>query len=174
MNIDKSDILITSKYGSHLPILGTIFSNCEIKNVFEFGCGLFSTFFFLKYANKVESVEMQNESWYETVSNKFKNEKLNISLMLGETKGIQYFNSLNERFDIVFVDGINREECVNSAFNKTDIIVRHDCSHRYMRTGFKNIRLPNKWKYVHITKYNKPFTCVLTNKNDLINVLEKL
>ena len=51
MNIDAEDIIITSKYGSHLPILGTIFSNCNISSVFEFGCGLFSTAFFLKYAN---------------------------------------------------------------------------------------------------------------------------
>jgi len=87
------------------------------KDVFEFGTGN-STVYWAKNARSVAGIE-NNESWLSYVKNqtlKFKNVKLTF-----EKNKNQYANALSKlkrKFDIIIIDGENRQECVNIAIKQ--------------------------------------------------------
>jgi hypothetical protein len=60
-------IIPKRKYASHLSTLEIIFAHSNIKDVFEYGCGRYSTKFFIDHANTVTSVEMHHEKWSNRV-----------------------------------------------------------------------------------------------------------
>lgn len=72
-----------AKHTSHLPVLELIFKYANIKNVFEYGCGSFSTKFFVDHAPSVTSVEMNKKTWYEKVKSEIISDKLNLSFISG-------------------------------------------------------------------------------------------
>lgn len=162
-----------NKYATHLPILQYIFKTVQIKTVFEYGCGLYSTRFFIDNAEKVESVEMQDEKWFQRIYNEIDSKKLTLSLMIGENDAIQYFKSLNKKYDLIFVDGIARENCIKESFHKSDIIVVHDTNRKTCRFYQKTILIPNTYKFINICKY-KPATGIYTNNYNLFDCAEKI
>ena len=162
-----------SKYSSHLPVLKLIFDFIDIKSVFEYGCGMYSTRFFVDRCDKIVSIEMQNEKWYEKVQKEIVSNKLNLYCLLGDVSGIDNFKLTNEKYDLVFVDGINREECVRNAFDRTEIIVIHDIGERrWNQVWKKSVIVPDRFNVI-VVKIATPPTTVITSNKELLCQLQK-
>lgn len=126
---------------THLPIFDSLFKKYKIKNVLEFGCGMFSTKKFVDEGCTVTSVEMQNKSWFDKVHKELPSVDLILSLGPYEWEELQF----KPRYDLIFVDGHrdSRPECLVWAKDHTDLIVAHDTEHpaygwgRADMSGFK-------------------------------------
>ena len=162
-----------NNYCTHLPILEFILSETDIKTVYEYGMGLYSTKLFVENVNQTIAVEMQDESWFgkiqtsEFIADKKDENEINLYCMIGADNAIDFFKCLEMKFDLVFVDGngSSRFTCINEAFGKCDIIVAHDTE-----TPSYNWHLVNKpleYTWLDIKKYN-PWTSVITNNKELI------
>jgi predicted O-methyltransferase YrrM len=114
---------------THLPVFDLLFNHHRIKTVLEFGCGLFSTKKFTDEGCIVTSIEMQHKEWFDKV----KSELPGVDLRLAIGKDTWESEPLNERYDLIFVDGHgdSRPECLMWAKNHTDLIVAHDTEHPY-------------------------------------------
>ena len=165
-----------AKHTSHLPVLELIFKHSNIKDVFEYGCGDYSTKFFVDHAQAVTSVEMNKKAWYEKVKSNIASDNLNIMFIDGGPASIEYFKSTDKVWDLVFVDGdrVSRKDCVINAFGKAEIIAVHDihltwkrCIHR----GWKNIVVPDIYKIITMDFY--PGTTVYTLNKSLFEELKK-
>ena len=117
-------------YATHLPYLKQIFDKERIENVFEFGCGNFSTLFFAEKCKSVISIEMQSEDWFNELKIKVPS---NVKLLcqLGPDSAIDTLDLLGfsgVKFDLIFVDGHgdSRWKAINVASKYTSIIVAHD------------------------------------------------
>ena len=115
---------------THLPVFKFLFAKYPyIKDVLEFGCGLYSTPMFIENGCNVTSIEMQHESWYERVQEFCPKADVRLSLgpMTWQTQ------PLKSRYDLIFVDGHgdSRPECMMWAKDHTNIIVAHDTEHPY-------------------------------------------
>ena len=116
-------------YSTHIPILEELFKANNIKTVFEFGTGLYSTKLFSENCDSVISCEMQSEEWFDKVSENFSNyNNVSIECLIGPTGAIDHLSQLNKRFDMIFVDGhgATRWHAINVASEFTDLIVSHD------------------------------------------------
>lgn len=114
---------------THLPILSNMLAKHGFKRVLEFGCGLFSTKFFIEHGCELTSVEMQNEDWMRKVHDVFPGADIRLALGPDAWRGLD----LDGRFDLIFVDGHgdSRPECMEWAKEHTDLIVAHDTEHPY-------------------------------------------
>lgn len=116
---------------THLPILEKMLEKHQYKKVLEFGCGLFSTKFFIDHGCDLISVEMQNEDWMHAVHSHYP--KADIRLALGPDAWREL--NLEGKYDMIFVDGHgdSRPECMEWAKDHTDLIIAHDTEHPYYR-----------------------------------------
>lgn len=161
------------KYRSHLPVLKIIFDFTSIQNVFEYGCGLYSTKFFVEHAGKITSIEMQSQQWYDKVKKNIISDKLELFCKLGETDAIEYFKKLNRQYDLIFVDGIVREDCVRNAIGQSDIIVVHDLSLIRWEQKWKNIVAISDPYCAIIMELEWPNTAVITSNKELLLHLQE-
>jgi len=158
-------------FGSHLPLLEEIFKLKKINSVLEFGCGDFSTDFFIKNCPEVVSVEMQTEEWFFKISDRYKNFpnwKGYLSL------GPQSFRELNiyKKVDLCLADGHgdSRPDTINFIQSFTDIILAHDTetfTYYWGRIMF--------FKKIHEFQFKKfrPYTTVWSTDEEFINELAK-
>jgi len=162
-----------NNYNTHIPILEFIFNNIETDNIFEYGMGSYSTPLFSKKFKNVIAVEMQDESWYEKIKSENLGPNVNLYCLLGEKKPIEFFRSLDTKFSCVFVDGHggNRWECINEAFNKTDIIVAHDTE--TPGYNWNLVKLDDNYTWIDVINYN-PWTSVITNNSELIEKIKSV
>lgn len=154
-------------YSTHLPILHYVLDKIGKCNIFEYGMGNYSTTLFSERANKLIAVEMQDENWFKKMNNyEFKN-NTKLHCMVGEEHAINFFKSLDEKFDLIFVDGHgeSRWKCINEAFGKCDIIIAHDTETSSYNWNLVN--LPENYTWLDI-KIHNPWTSVITNNKDLI------
>lgn len=107
--------------------------------VFEFGSGN-STFFYAKYAGVVVSVEHDKE-WYDKI---VKTKPENSEMIFCElVKGADYCHmpvKLEEKFDIIIVDGRDRVNCCIQAVNalsETGIVVLDDSEREKYKSGIE-------------------------------------
>jgi predicted O-methyltransferase YrrM len=140
---------------THLPILESLFAKYDIKDVLEFGCGLFSTPFFNERA-RTTSIEMQHKIWFEKVREALP--KADLRLALGPETWRELIPKFKVRYDLIFVDGHgdSRPECMEWAKNRTDLIVAHDTEHPYY--GWDRADMSGFTKYEH--KDLTPWTTV--------------
>lgn len=152
------------RYSTHLPILKELLDTREIKTVFEFGTGFYSTGLFCENCNFVVACEMQSEEWYNKVKDKFKeNKNLSLNCMIGPYKAIEHLSDIDKKFDLIFVDGHgeSRWAAINEASKFTNLIVSHDTEtpsyqwHKinldqtWIRKDYKDL---NPWTTVWIKK----------------------
>lgn len=125
MNLDPT--------ATHLPVWNALFEKYHFKDVLEFGCGDFSTGFFVDHGCNVTAIEMQNQSWYDKIKEKFPS--VDLRLALGPMEWEK--QKLKNRYDVIFVDGHgdSRPECLMWAKDRTDLIVAHDTEHPYYDWG---------------------------------------
>jgi len=85
--------------------------------LFEFGSGN-STLFFSDKVRKVISIE-HNKEWYQIVNI---SKPSNVELILTKSEKVNdyqnYFSVLNNKVDIIIVDGLHRNECLIKACEK--------------------------------------------------------
>lgn len=157
-------------FGSHLPLLEEIFKQRTINSVLEFGCGDFSTDFFLKNSNDVTSIEMQEKSWFDKISEKYSNDhRWKGILCLGpmEFLKLKYF-----KIDLAFVDGHgdSRPDQINWIQNYTNIIVAHDTeTYTYQWERIMFFKKMYKFQYTKFT----PFTTVWSSDEFFISEISK-
>jgi len=116
-------------YSTHLELLNFVFEHFKIKNVVEFGCGHFSTLFFLEKGVKLMSIEMQEKKWYDEI-NAYYGKYSGFQLVF--SPGAHGFKKLKiDNCDLCLVDGHlnSRPDTANFMFNKADIIICHDYEH---------------------------------------------
>ena len=65
---------------THLPTFEALFAKHKIKKVLEFGCGMFSTKFFVGQGCDVTSIEMQNIPWYDKIKEELPSVNLHLAL----------------------------------------------------------------------------------------------
>lgn len=164
------------KMASHLPVLELIFNHSDVRNVFEYGCGIYSSSFFVNHAESVISVEMNKKAWYDKVKKEIKSEKFNL-LFISGLNAIEYFKSTNKNYDLVFVDGdgVLRKDCVYNAFGKADTIAVHDVDltwKRWKHKGWLDMVVPNDYKVITM-KTEEPSTTVYTKNQKLFDELKK-
>ena len=137
--------------------------------VFEFGSGN-STLFFSERVKHVTAVE-HNKEWYENIKSRMPK---NVSLFLKDPSE-EYNKSVVGSFDIVIVDGINRNECIENSIKSltsSGIIILDDSerpdyldgANLLKKLGFKRIDF---WGISPGLFYKKSTTIFYNNKNCL-------
>ena len=172
-------------YQSHLPILKQSIESFNIKSVFEFGIGIYSTDLFLKNCDSgIMSIEMndhkhEGRSWYDYTVSELSSHNNSCrwrhKQIVGEFFAIHYAMGIfhNEKFDLVFVDGHgdSRGEQVNSVFCEQDpaakIIIAHDTEHMKQRNKW---RIPDSYGIMDF--HNGPITTVITT-TEMLNAVKE-
>lgn len=155
-------------YSSHLPILKELFKIVPIKRVWEYGCGRFSTPLFAANCNEVIAIEMQSHDWFTTMQGELSQyPNLVLKEALGAWTALDVFKGLDERWDMVFVDGHgdSRWNCINLACDKTDIVVAHDTEAPLY--GWDHIMIPNNFVEIRFKQYH-PWTTIWTCNDNVI------
>lgn len=117
-----------TRYGSFIPALEWLFSHFRPKRVLEFGCGYYSTAFFLKHCQWVLSLEMTSPAWHHIFQQAY-TAYPNSMIIMSHKHGYEDLdNYLQENVDFAFVDGHDdtRCECVMAMFGRCDILAAHD------------------------------------------------
>jgi hypothetical protein len=164
MNIDP--------YASHIPILETIFSICNIKKVFEFGPGKYSTKFFETMAEKTISVELSSEKWFEDVEKEMDKNKVSLFYISDLEKALSLFNQ-TQNIDLTFVDGSfeSRIPCIELAFDKCQVIVTHDTEMAYVNGDpyrWNSVRMKQGYFWIDVMEYF-PWTSVITKDMNIVS-----
>lgn len=164
-----------ARHQSHLPVLDIIFKNTNVKSVFEYGSGLYSTRFFVDHAESVTTVEMNKIRWYQFAKDNLELPNAQI-LYLFKHEAVDYFVSNGKNYDLVFVDGDRelRKDCVQGAMNRAPIIVVHDIDltwRRYIHRGWKDIIVPDNYRIITM-QIDYPSTTVYTSDENLFNILK--
>jgi len=160
-----------SGYGSHIPALSFIFEHVEIKTAVEYGMGLFSTSFLLdKVKDKVLSIEMQSQDWYETVTNRYQSEKWKHRFTDKVWKFMDYPDC-----DLILVDGSSITRAIGVVYameRGIENIVLHDTESSWY--GYNMIA-----EYVEKFGYfeqefteQAPYTKVFTKNKKLIDAIK--
>lgn len=106
-------------------------------SVFEFGSGN-STFFYAKYAGLVVSVE-HDKAWYDMiVSKKPENAEMIFCELVRDGDYCRMPIKLEEKFDILIVDGRDRVNCCKQAVNAVSdhgVIVLDDSEREFYQEG---------------------------------------
>jgi hypothetical protein len=144
--------------------------------LFEFGSGN-STLFFAKRVKHAISVE-HNKEWYQIVNS---TKPSNVKLVLTESDSVNdylgYFNNLEEKVDIIIVDGLHRNECLINSINKLSengVIILDDSERSEYQNGIDFI-LGNGFKSLEFwgiapTVLFKKCTTVFYKSNNCLKV----
>ena len=155
------------KYASHLPVFEELFKMSSFSNVLEFGCGNYSTKFFIDNCDKVTSIENWDEKWYNKIKKEIKNSKHTLLYSKG-IKAIDYLK--NNYYDLIFVDADKRQECINASFGRTSVIVVHDLDRKNINRGFLKGIINNNY-ILFMANIAHPATSIFTNDRYLIEKL---
>ena len=111
-------------------------------SVFEFGSGN-STFFYAKYAGLVVSVEHDKEWYDKIVSTKPENSEMIFCELVRDGDYCRMPVKLEEKFDIIIVDGRDRVNCCKQAVNAVSangVIVLDDSERDFYREGINFLK----------------------------------
>jgi len=111
-------------------------------SVFEFGSGN-STFFYAKYAGLVVSVEHDKEWYDKIVSTKPENSEMIFCELVRDGDYCRMPIKLEEKFDIIIVDGRDRVNCCKQAINavsENGVIVLDDSEREFYKEGINFLK----------------------------------
>lgn len=160
-------------YGTHLPVLERVFEAVKVRSVLEFGCGNYSTAFFVSRCERVTAIEQQSHAVFEIMGRKYaENDQLTLLYLPGVGRGPEYLREYQGSFDLVFVDGDaeSRTHCVNEAFEKTGLIVAHDTEDK--RYSWDRVQKPDGWVAIEYTDLT-PCTTVWVTDEETAEKLSK-
>ena len=156
-------------YATHIPILIGLAKIREIRNVLEFGCGLYSTLTFLNtsvfpHLERLHSIENDN-SWAQTIQEAARNDhRWRLQLVNGEIA--ESVSGLDlESFDLILVDDSKTSEqraatirAIAAKEPKHPWIVIHDFEFGEYR------RAASAFQHQHRFRGYNPETGVVTNQ----------
>lgn len=157
-------------YSTHLDPLKKIINLIEKPELtIEFGMGNYSTEFLLSNSEKLISIEMQSEDWYNKMIERFNdNKSWEHHLLLGP---YTFKNITYPKCDLSFVDGHGdtRPECINMLMDLgCSVIVSHDTE----EPGYGWDRINNN-NYKRIDFKEHPnWTSLWTNNDNLYKILK--
>lgn len=136
-----------SKYGlldpgTCLPVLEAVCHIYEINEALEFGAGLWSTFCLTRNCKSVTSIE-NIEEWCDIVRNNYSHRN-NLNVVHWVQPMNEYLKLNNKSYDLIFVDGNDRVQCLNDSINRSPIIVCHD-THQAVQ-NWKDAIIPSTYK----------------------------
>jgi len=109
--------------------------------LFEFGSGSSSSFF-AERVKQVISIE-HNKEWFEIVN---KTKPNNVKLILTDSDSVDdylnYLTKLNEKVDVIIVDGLHRNECLINALEKLSengVIILDDSERSEYKKGIESV-----------------------------------
>lgn len=174
-----------SGYGSHIYALQFIFEHIKVDYSLEFGMGFYSTPFLLDNTNNgVLSVEMQDESWADKVSEKYFGNKKFASITWNiidndiensrfDISKLESINIGDSKFDFVLSDGesFSRPLVINHFMDKgVETLVGHDTESNWYRWD----RVTEDLFYYKYTFTDiAPYTTVWTKNENLIKALKE-
>lgn len=155
-----------SKYGlldpgTCLPVLEAAIAVYQINTVLEFGCGIWSTGCFVRNCKQVVSIE-NIETWVEFVKREY-GHKNNLNIIHYTKPMNEYFSENTNNYDLIFIDGDNRKECLESAFNRSAIIVCHDMHTNEF--GWDKVSVPDNYDLMLYTGCEPYITGIFGHKN---------
>lgn len=162
-----------SKYGlldpgTCLPVLEAICHIYDIENALEFGAGLWSTFSLTRNCKSVTSVE-NVEEWCDVVRREY-GHKNNLEVVHWTQPMNEYFKTTDKQYDLIFIDGNNRVQCLNDSVNRSPIIVCHD-THQAVQ-NWKDAFIPNTYKQLTYTGCLPYYTTIFHHED--LNLESKL
>lgn len=156
---------------SHMPILLAIFDNFKIKSAIEFGTGLYSTKLLTDRCKEVVSLEMESTNWYGFMVSKF--------LHVIYDRNLENYQ---KHYDLVFIDGDLRAECVGFGFQYGSIVVLHDSQHAWTKDinisadfrGIDFVEFPLQYPEIGGMLAQNPWTTLFTNRNDVYDYFKNI
>ena len=121
-------------------------------NVFEFGSGN-SSLFFAKRVRRIISVE-HNREWFDKIKNSLPdNSEIQIVESNSFDQYLEPLKTIDEKFDIIIVDGIFRNECLVESINhltENGLVILDDSERNEYNEGINYI-LHNNFKRLDFT-----------------------
>tara|TARA_Y100000361_G_scaffold1061_1_gene864 strand:+ start:1465 stop:2148 length:684 start_codon:yes stop_codon:yes gene_type:complete len=153
--------------GTCIPVLECICSVYRIENAIEFGAGIWSTFSLTRNCKSVTSIE-HNKDWVDVVKNDYSH-KNNLNVVHWEKPMNKYLTQNDKTYDLIFIDGKDRPECLMDSFDRAPIIVCHDTHQDF---NWHRVDVPNHYKQLHYTGCKPYVTTIFWNVGlDLQNQL---
>lgn len=136
-----------SKYGlldpgTCLPVLEAICHVYEIDQALEFGAGLWSTWCLTRNCKSVTSIENVAE-WCDVVKNEY-GHRNNLDVVHWTEPMNDFLKTTTKTYDLIFIDGNDRVQCLNDSFGRSSIIVCHDTHQPVL--NWKDTNVPNTYK----------------------------
>lgn len=152
-----------SRWDSFDSTLIKVIAEFQPKTVFEYGPGtstiIMQDFPSIEFINTVE----HDVAWF----NKWKSQFGNKVKMYFEDNLSKYPYLLgNAQYDLYFIDGREREICLDLCNRPNGIVMLHDAERESYRPHI------NKYKYIFME--DNGHTCVLTNRDDYEHRLERI
>jgi hypothetical protein len=141
-----------SKYGlldpgTCLPVLEALCHVYEINEALEFGAGLWSTFCLTRTCKSVTSIENVAD-WCDTVRNNY-GYRNNLNVIHWTDPMNEFLKTTDKSYDLIFVDGNDRVQCLNDSIDRSPIIVCHD-THQAVQ-NWKDAIIPDTYKQLTYT-----------------------
>lgn len=132
--------------GTCLPVLEAVCHVYNIEHAIEFGCGLWSTSTLARTCKKVTSVENVLE-WIDTMKIE-QSHRTNLTFE-HYTEPMNTYLKEGDSYDLIFIDGEDRIECLQDAFGKSGIIICHDTHAAAFNWG--KVYVPSSYKTLTYT-----------------------
>jgi len=127
--------------GTCLPVLEAVCHVFDIDNAIEFGCGLWSTSTLARTCKNVTSVENIQE-WIDKMKIE-QSHRTNLSFV-HYTDPMNTYLKDDDSYDLIFIDGEDRVECLRDSFGKSSIIICHDTHAKSF--GWADLYVPDNYK----------------------------
>lgn len=152
-----------SSWDSFKSTLIKVLAEFQPKTVFEYGPGE-STLIMQDFPSVEQIITVEhNVAWFNKWKSQF-GEK--VKLELNEDLISYPYQSIGGGFDLYFIDGRVREECLDFCRRNSGIVILHDAE----RESYK----PHIQKFKYIFMEDDGHTAVLTNRDDYEARLERI
>ena len=158
-----------SKYGlldpgTCIPVLEVAFAVYQINSVLEFGCGIWSTGCFVRNSKQTTSIE-NVEEWVKFVKQEY-GHKNNLDVVHYTKPMNEYFTENKESYDLIFIDGNDRKECLQAAFYRSPLIVCHDMHTNEFK--WQSVNVPSDYNLMLYTGCDPYITGIFGHKDILL------
>ena len=150
--------------GTCLPVLEALTHVFDIENALEFGAGVWSTYSLTRNCKNVTSIE-NIKDWVIRVKREHSHRN-NLKVVHWEKPMNEYLKETDENFDLIFIDGRDRIECLRNSIDRAPIIVCHDTHHSDL--GWETISPMDMISYKQLTYMGcQPYLTTIFYKKDL-------
>lgn len=149
-----------SAYGSFIPALEPY--GAFARSVVEWGAGLYSTGLFLdrKRFPHLETLKSYENDfgWYLACQSWFGTDKRWTAIGANTDEVMRQSRADDRMYDLAFVDGIDRHECMQLALDHASVVALHDVE---VPAVMEHTKLA---KYTRVYKEHRPWTAICSNR----------